>query len=135
MALSPQHALIYLMITVSAADREMTDRELRRIGTLCRAMPIFLDFDEKALPRVSEACARMLAAKDGLKKVIAAAKAALPKSMGDTAYAMAVEIAAADLFASEEEMRLLEIIGDAFKVPPLTRTAIEASARARHRMI
>lgn len=135
MALSPQHALIYLMITVSAADREMTDRELRRIGTLCRAMPIFQDFDEKALPRVSEACARMLAAKDGLKKVIAAAKAALPKSMGDTAYAMAVEIAAADLFASEEEMRLLEIIGDAFKVPALTRAAIEASARARHRMI
>ena len=60
MALSPQHALIYLMITVSAADREMTDRELRRIGTLCRAMPIFqMIAPEVVAPIMAEAMAQL----------------------------------------------------------------------------
>jgi tellurite resistance protein len=133
MPLTPQHALIYLMVTVSAADRTMTDRELRRIGSIVRNLPVFTDFDEDELPAVSSACADMLGEHGGLNGVLTAAFDALPDRLADTAYAVAVEVAAADLFASQEELRLLEMIGDKFGTDPLMRAAIEASARVRHR--
>ena len=34
-------ALIYTMVIVSAADREMTDAELRRMGQLVTILPVF----------------------------------------------------------------------------------------------
>ncbi|MEX1181156.1 MAG: tellurite resistance TerB family protein [Cucumibacter sp.] len=135
MPLSPQHALIYLMVAVSAADRTMTDRELKRIGSTVRNLPIFAGFDEKELPKVAADCAKMLDSAKGLGKVLTAARAALPKGLADTAYALAVEVAAADLFASQEELRLLELIAEKFRLNSLTRAAIEASARARHRTL
>lgn len=133
MPLSTQQALIYLMVTVAAADRTMTDRELRRIGSVVRNLPIFTEFDEQQLPRVAEECADALGGSAGLKAVLDATFEALGEKFADTAYAVAVEVAAADLFASQEELRLLEMIGDRFDLDALGRAAIEASARARHR--
>ena len=43
---SPHEALIYLMVITSAADREMTDLEMARIGNVVKTWPVFLDFDE-----------------------------------------------------------------------------------------
>lgn len=133
MALTPQHALIYIMVSVSAADRTMTDQELKRIGSVVRNLPIFNGFDDGELPEVASACAEMLSEDAGLNAVLSAAFEALPDRLADLAYAVGVEVAAADLFASQEELRLLEIIGDKFGIDPLTRAAIEASARVRHR--
>jgi tellurite resistance protein len=133
MSLSTPQALIYLMVSVAAADRTMTDRELRRIGSVVRNLPVFGEFDEQRLPEVAQECAEMLAGTAGLKAVLDAAYEALSDGFADTAYAVAVEVAAADLFASQEELRLLEMIGDRFSLDALSRAAIEASARARHR--
>lgn len=133
MPLSTQQALIYLMVSVAAADRTMTDRELRRIGSVVRNLPVFTEFDEQMLPQVAQECAEMLAGPAGLKTVLDAAHDALGERFSDTAYAVGVEVAAADLFASQEELRLLEMIGDRFGLDALSRAAIEASARARHR--
>lgn len=133
MSLSTPQALIYLMVSVAAADRTMTDRELRRIGSVVRNLPVFGEFDEQRLPEVAQECAEMLAGAAGLKAVLDAAYEALSDGFADTAYAVAVEVAAADLFASQEELRLLEMIGDRFSLDALSRAAIEASARARHR--
>ena len=50
MALPTAHeALIYLMVVTSAADRDMTDVELARIGNVVRAWPIFEGFDDERL--------------------------------------------------------------------------------------
>ena len=45
--LSPHEALIYVMVVMAAADRDMSDRELKRIGDQVRNLPAFADFDER----------------------------------------------------------------------------------------
>ena len=58
---------------------------------------------------------------------------AIPQRLHDTAYALAVEVAAVDLRLEQEELRLLEMIRDRLELDGLTAAAIEASARARLR--
>ena len=51
--ITTQDALIYVMVTMSAVDSTMTDRELAQIGNITRTLPIFDDFDEERLVRIS----------------------------------------------------------------------------------
>jgi hypothetical protein len=60
---------------------------------------------------------------------------ALPKKLYETAYALAVEVAAADLKVPDEEIRLLELLRDALNLDKLVTAAIERSARARHQTL
>jgi tellurite resistance protein len=43
--LLPQEALIYAMITISAVDRNISDEELQRIGSIVRELPPFEDYN------------------------------------------------------------------------------------------
>ena len=56
----------------------------------------------------------------------------LPKKLRETAYAVALEVAAADLDVKEEETRLLEMLRDTLEIDKLTATAIERGIRARN---
>lgn len=134
MPLRTQDALIYLMIMVSAADRAMSDAELRRIGSVVRNLPIFSEEGDAELTRISAESAALFNEK-GLGAVLDDVAAAIPANLGDTAYALAVEVAAADLLVRPEESRVLQMIRARFNVPALTAAAIEASARARHRTL
>jgi hypothetical protein len=60
---------------------------------------------------------------------------AIPQRLHDTAYALAVEVAAVDLKLEQEELRLLEMIRDRTELDRLVTAAIETSARARHRRL
>ena len=69
--LSPQRALIYIMVVMAAADREMTDRELKRIGDQVRNLPVFAEFDEqRARPQCTEECASRLGREGGLDRFL-----------------------------------------------------------------
>lgn len=129
--LSPHAALIYLMVVMAAADRRMSDRELKTIGALVQSLPIFSGFDPEHLVQTSKDCAALLGGPDGLDKVLSRVRASLPESLRETAYALAVEVAAADGKASQEELRLLEIIRHTLPVERLAAAAIERSAHAR----
>ena len=59
----------------------------------------------------------------------------IPYELHETAYALAVEIAAADLTVTPEELRLLDMLRDFLKVDKLAAAAIERGARARFRKI
>ncbi|MCH8037036.1 MAG: hypothetical protein IIC53_07915, partial [Proteobacteria bacterium] len=59
-------ALIYTMVLMSAADRNMTDAELHLIGDVTSHLPVFRAYDQAKLPAAAEACAEMLAGPDGL---------------------------------------------------------------------
>ncbi|WP_424982132.1 tellurite resistance TerB family protein [Maritalea sp. S77] len=135
MSLSPQEALIYIMVVTSAADRTMDDSELKRIGSVVRQLPVFEDFSEDSLPLVAADCARMLDNDSDLQSVINAITQDLPSHLNDTAYAMAVEIAAADLQIRPEESRVLDLLRMKFGLDKLTSAAIEMAARARHRTV
>lgn len=96
-AISHHEALIYVMVTISAVDRAMSDEELSRIGQIVSNLPVFADYDENTLVQTAQACGQVLSADDGLNQVLGLTKRSLPSTLRETAYALAVEVAAADL--------------------------------------
>jgi len=133
--LSYHDALIHIMVTMSAADRTMSDRELAKIGTIIKSLPVFVDFDEQRMIAVADECTRILQKEDGLDQIINNALDSLPEHLRETAYALAVDVAAADLQIEQEELRLLQIYRNRLDIDRLTAAAIERGARARHQTV
>jgi tellurite resistance protein len=129
--LDPHGALIYTMVIVSAADADLSDSELQTIGDIIGHLPAFRDFDRAGLPKLLDSCARALARDDGLEATLDEIKAALPANLRETAYAIACDLAAADLEASQEELRALELIRHRLSIDRLIAAGIERGARAR----
>lgn len=131
--ISPQEAMIYIMVITSAADRDMNEQELARMGRLVRFLPVFDDFNDEELPAATKRCQTLLADPDGMHVVLEIIKDAIPSKLYDTAYAIAVEIASADLNVRTEEIRLLQLLRDRLSLDKLTCAAIERGAIARFR--
>jgi tellurite resistance protein len=133
--ITPHEALIYIMITMSAVDRQISDHELERISQIVRQMPVFMGYDIEDLAKTAEKCGELLCHEEGLQELLEQVEAALPRKLYETAYAVAVEIADADLRVPDEEIRFLELLRDALHLDKLITAAIERSARARHQTI
>lgn len=130
---SPQEALIFVMVMASAVDNAMAETELVRIGQLIDILPVFEDFDKDRLIEVSQRCATILAGPEGLDIALETIRDALPEWLHETAYALAVEIVAVDLSVRPEELRLLQLLRDRFGLDKLTCAALERSASTRYR--
>ena len=128
-------ALIYLMVTTSASDRDMTDVELARIGEVVKTWPVFMDFDHKRLIAVAQDCQLMLHADNGLDDVLDTARRVIPERLHETAYAAAFEVASVDLEMRMEELRILQRLRQNLSVDALTVAAIERATKARHRTL
>ncbi len=124
-------ALIYTMVLVSAADRGMTDAELHIIGDIVNHLPVFAGYEHKKVPRDLKDCATLLSSDDGLAATLRAIKDALPVKLHETAYAVACDVAAADGTASQEALRVLELLRDTLEIDQLIAAGIERGARAR----
>jgi tellurite resistance protein len=120
------------MVTVSAVDRAMTDDELHRIGEIVSNLPVFSDYDDNKLVKTAEACGEILSADGGLQQVLRLVRGALPEKLRETAYAVALEVAAADRLVRPEEIRFLEMLGDTLELDRMTTAAIERGIRARN---
>ena len=131
-SLNHHAALVYVMVTVSAVDRAMTDDELHRIGEIVSNLPIFADYDDNDLVKTAEACGEVLSADGGLQQVLRLVRGALPEKLRETAYAVALEVAAADRLVRPEEIRFLEMLGDTLELDRMTTAAIERGIRARN---
>jgi tellurite resistance protein len=132
---TPQEALVYLMVIVSASDRDMGDEELARIGAVVRTLPAFRDFPQARTLAVAQDCQRLLQEKAGLAGVLDLVAGALSPELRETGYALAVDIACADLSMKLEEDRLLQMLRERFDLERGTGVAIERAARIRHRAI
>ena len=130
--ISHHSALIYTMVLVSAADRDMTDNEIATMGEIVRSLPIFRNYDFDLLATAAQTCAELLDAEEGLETALALIREALPDKVRETAYAIACEIAAADGKIAQEELQLLEIIRHRLDVGRLVAAAIERGVRARY---
>jgi tellurite resistance protein len=128
-------ALIYAMVTMSAVDRVMTDAEFARIGEIVSHLPIFADYDENKLIAASQACGEILRRDRGLEQMLQLIRNVLPKQLRETAYAVALEVAAADLNVRAEETRLLEMLREALELDLLTSVAVERGIRARNMVL
>ncbi|HEX3863272.1 MAG TPA: tellurite resistance TerB family protein [Stellaceae bacterium] len=129
--LDPHGALVYTMVIVSAADRDMTDSELEIISDIVGHLPVFRDFDRQNLPSVMESCMRLLSEGAGLDDAFKDIKEGLPANLRETAYAIACDVAAADGEASQEELRVLELLRHRLNIDRLIAAGIERGARAR----
>jgi tellurite resistance protein len=129
--LDHHRALIYTMVIVSAADSDMPDAELRIIGDIVEDLPVFQDLDRAELPRVLNDCTDLIGRDDGLDQTLKLIKSALPSKLRETAYAIACDLVAADGEATQEELRILELIRYRLNIDGLIAVAIERGAKAR----
>jgi len=124
-------ALIYTMMLVSAADTDMTDAELQIIGDIVNHLPVFRDYEQKRFTKDLKECAQLLAKEDGLEQALKGIRSGLPQKLRETAYALACDVAAADGEASQEELRVLELLRHRLGIDRLIAAGIERGARAR----
>ncbi|MDJ0612391.1 MAG: tellurite resistance TerB family protein [Rhizobiaceae bacterium] len=132
---SVHQALVHVMVTMSAADRTMTDHELAKIGNIVNSLPIFGGYDQDNLMDDAKECSAILQGSNGLGDVISNVLDNVPEALHETVYALAVEVAAADLNVEQEELRLLQLLRDSLNLDRLSCAAIERGARARHRTL
>lgn len=130
--LSPQDALVAVMITTSAADERMSTLELLSINRIIEGLPVFDGYDPERIRQVSGIVFDILDAEDGLDVIIGLAKETLPEGFNETAYALACDVVAADRQVRFPELRWLEILRRDLSVGRLAAAAIERAARARH---
>jgi tellurite resistance protein len=133
--ISNEQALIYVMVMMSGVEGKIKPEELAEIELLVRTLPAFRSFDRSRLANVAQECGDMLQVKDGMQTVIALVKDQLPYRLRETAYALAVEIAAVDLAVGKEELRFLSILRDGLGLDKLTTAALEKSAIARYQAL
>jgi tellurite resistance protein len=124
-------ALIYTMVLAAAADDDMTDAELERMGEIVRFLPAFRDFDPELVSKTANECVELLKDEDGLDKTLKLIRDHLPVKLRETAYAIACDVVAADGSAQQEDLRLLEMIRHRLDIDRLIAAAIERGARAR----
>ncbi|MFO1122060.1 MAG: tellurite resistance TerB family protein [Hyphomicrobiales bacterium] len=130
--ISNEQALIYIMVTMSAVEGRINGLELAEIGQLVKHLPVFRGFDEARLTTVAQEAGEILQEPEGLTALLGLVKQALPRSLRETAYALAVEVAASDLAVGREELRFLAILRDTLELDKLVTAALERSAIARY---
>ncbi len=133
--ISNEQALIYIMVMMSGVEGKLKKEELAEIELLVRTLPVFKNFDRSRIATVAQECGDILQEKEGMQTVIGLVKDQLPKRLRETAFAVAVEIAASDLLVGKEEMRFLAILRDGLELDKLVTAAIERSAIARYQSV
>jgi tellurite resistance protein len=131
-SLSPQDALVALMITASAADENICIAELVAIQRIVNHLPVFARFDADRIQRIARSVYDLLEEEDGLDALFGLVREALPEHLYETAYAIACDVAAADGRLAEEELRFLQEIRHELGIDRLHAAAIERGSRARH---
>lgn len=130
--ISSAQALIYTMVTMSGVEGKINAIELAEIRQLVQTLPVFGHFDEKRLVTVAQEAGEILQDKEGLYAILGLIKGALSPRLRETAYALAVEVAASDLAVGKEELRFLAMLRDTLGLDKLVTAALERSAIARY---
>lgn len=133
--LNEQDALVAVMIATSAADEAMTPSEFQSITAMVQVLPIFESYDPERISRVGALVSDLFRDEDGLDALLGLIEEALPAHLRETAYALACDVAAADLRVAMTELRMLEELRHQLGVDRLTSAAIERGARARHQRV
>ncbi|MFE3839054.1 tellurite resistance TerB family protein [Pseudogemmobacter sonorensis] len=130
--MSPQDALLAVMLACSAADQNMRTAELVAIESVVDHMPAFAGYDTDRIRRVAQTVFDLFEEEDGLDALFGLVRDALPERLNETAYALACDVVTADRHHSETELRMLEEMREALAIDRLHAAAIEWSARVRH---
>jgi tellurite resistance protein len=133
--LEPQEALVCTMVLVAAAGGGISDREIGMMAGLVQTLPVFHNFSSGRLDTATEAVVALLREDEGLSHAAKLIREALEPRLRETAYALACEVVAADRFAEQDSLRMLEFVKSELNLDPLVAAAIERGARARHQTV
>ncbi len=134
-SLSPQDALVAVMVAESASDEQITNSELMSITRIVDHMPIFSVYDSDRIRVVSQMVFDLFEEEDGLSALFGLIREALPAYLNETAYALACDVAASDGRLHQSELRFMEEIRYELEIDRLHAAAIERGARARHMLL
>ncbi len=131
-SLSPQDALIAVMVAVSASDETIRTSELVAIERMVNHMPVFAAYDIDRIRTIAQTVYALFEEEEGLEALFGLVREALPEKLHETAYALACDVAAADGVLHQPELRMLEEIRGELAIDRLHAVAIEWGARVRH---
>lgn len=131
-SLSPQDALVAVMVAVSASDETIRTSELVAIEQMVNHMPIFATYDIDRISVVAQTVYALFEEEEGLEALFGLVREALPEKLFETAYALACDVGAADGVLHQPELRMLEEIRAELAIDRLHAVAIEWGARVRH---
>ena len=131
-SLSPQDALVAVMIAVSASDQQMKTTEMVAIQSMVNHMPVFASYDSDRIRVIAQTVYDLFEEEDGLAALFGLIRDGLPERLHETAYALACDVAAADGTLREVELRMLEEVREELHIDRLHAAAIEWGARVRH---
>ncbi|RYH10091.1 tellurite resistance TerB family protein [Tropicimonas sp. IMCC6043] len=130
--LSPQDALVALMIATSVSDENIRTSELVTIERIVDHLPVFAEYDTDHIRAMANLVFDLFEEEDGLDALFGLVDESLPEHLHETAYAICCDVAAADGRLSEEELRMLQEMRYQLNISRLHAAAIERGARARH---
>ena len=131
-SLSPQDALVAVMIAVSTADEQMRTPDMVAIQRMVSQMPVFAVYDLDRIRVIAQTVFDLFEEEDGLAALFGLIRDALPERLHETAYALACDVVAADGRLREVELRMLEEVREELVIDRLHAAAIEWGARVRH---
>lgn len=134
-SLSPQDALVALMIAVSISDEDIRTSELVTIERIVNHLPVFAGYDTDRLSAMSQIVFELFEDEDGLDALFGLITDGLPERLFETGYALACDVAAADGLLKQTELQMLLEIRYQFNIDRLHAAAIERGARARHMVV
>jgi tellurite resistance protein len=134
-SLSPQDALVAVMIAVSASDEMMRTPELVAIQRMVNHMPIFAGYDSDRIRVIAQTVFDLFEEEDGPAALFGLIRDGLPERLHETAYALACDDASADGTLREVELRMLEEVREELHIDRLHAAAIEWGARVRHMVV
>jgi len=130
--ISPEDALVAVMVAVSVSDEAIRTAELVKIEQIVNHLPVFGAYDADRMRAVAQTVFELFEEEDGLDALFGLVREALPARLFETAYAIACDVAAADGALTQPELRFLEEVRHQFDIDRLHAAAIERGARARH---
>lgn len=133
--LTPQDALVAVMIATSASDEALRTSELVTIERIVNHLPVFNSYDQDRLSQIGQTVFDLFEEEDGIAALFGLIRDALPEHLFETAYALACDVAAADGNLGQGELRLLEEMRYELNIDRLHAAAIERGARARHTVV
>ena len=134
-SMTPQDALVAIMVAISASDEDLRTSELVAIQRIVNHLPVFAKYDADRFKQITQVVFDLFEEEDGLDAFFGLIRDGLPEKLYETAYALACDVAAADGMLEEAELRLLQEIRDELSIDRLHAAAIERGARARHQTI
>ena len=130
--LSPEDALVALMVAVSVSDAAIRTAELVNIEQIVNHLPVFANYDADRMRSVGNIVFELFEEEDGLDAFFGLITDALPEKLYETAYAICCDVAAADGALAQSELRFLEELRHELEIDRLHVASIERGARARH---